>query len=406
METTALRVAARYQRKQASAFFEPPPAMLKEIGDWMVSVYAGHTLVATESRLRQYTGSRKVADKALKEISDFEAKLPKLADKVRKDGKGSWRFALKTPLEFSIRGVWRGDLWVITVKMSRSPFDRYTESLDLVFKYLDEIKTEVDDIGDKPSHFSKKRDVETYRQEFVEAKLLERKLTSLAGKAKKYKKKAIKKFAIDLSGWKYLTGKELPERWDNITAQLTFGNRSFGGQWRGLDRILEVNVPETIGKTLDAWRLAQADMVETLAHELEHFGQDVLLLLTKSRGGLPSKSLREPGIEPSGFKWGPGPGGSKQKEHALRDIEFYPNLGDSVRIFQRNIKKVSPKDRADAIRIWVGELPVARGRELNKLRQRLPSPLRSVDTMFQTLKKKAPDKWQKAVKEFYKAVAL
>lgn len=159
---------------------------------------------------------------------------------------------------------------------------------------------------------------------------------------------------------------------------------------------MEVDVQRGTPRGPKAFQREIERIEETLAHELVHVGQSLIAILHGTRGGLPGKGIRDPGYSPEG--WSRGKARPKQLEHPLRDIEFYPRLGDEVRSFKRVIGEVPPVYRTEALRRWVAE-PISREavKVLDQLRVQ-PTEI------FLQLKEHSPDKWRKAVTEFYKKV--
>ena len=171
--------------------------------------------------------------------------------------------------------------------------------------------------------------------------------------------------------------------WRKITVFLDFkGHQKRGGQWRPLERELEVDAPPLGYTTLKGIQTAISAIRDTVRHEMQHCGQDLLRELVGSTedAGLPSASIRDPKYDPSGDPRGRG---NKRQEHALRDVEFYPRLADEVVEFIQYSLGIPKKSWGMAAKKWVG------GSEKH---------------FFGALRKSAPDKWKKAVAEFFKGV--
>jgi len=176
--------------------------------------------------------------------------------------------------------------------------------------------------------------------------------------------------------------------WDTITATLDFkGHLQRGGQWSPGRRLLEVDVSAQGITTVANFKRTLAEMHDVLWHELQHVGQDLLraLHLMDEDAGLPSKSIRDPDVDPSGYPTGPLSRGRIQ--HELRDVEFQTDLGEAIRDFIRSLNRV-PKLR------WREHLEQTVGIKGYSPHNRY----------FRTWKRKAPGKWKKAVAEFVKEV--
>jgi hypothetical protein len=145
----------------------------------------------------------------------------------------------------------------------------------------------------------------------------------------------------------------------------------------------------------------------TLQHELQHLGQDYLAILKglHEDAGLPSKSLREKGVAPSGvplvkvkdekgkIKEVPITQVRKTKkrdmriDHPRRDVEFYTDLKEALEYFIRGLDSISIPKRKTHFEEYVG----IKGPGTNRF--------------FKAWKSTNKEKWQKAVKEFTKGLS-
>jgi hypothetical protein len=109
---------------------------------------------------------------------------------------------------------------------------------------------------------------------------------------------------------------------------------------------------------------------DILRHELGHFVQDYLdTLLRTTTFGQPSKKMREE---------------TDDKTHALLNVEFFTNLITLV----EQLRNKQPQNKAE-LYSWLGTGPEVEGFE--------------TEPKLQLMKKKAPQKWQRAVKELLKS---
>jgi len=148
------------------------------------------------------------------------------------------------------------------------------------------------------------------------------------------------------------------------------------------ERRLEVDAIWTHPKTVTQLKEGLGWIDETVRHEMQHMAQDILrdLLELRDRAGLPSPEIRDLyvnslGINPKNYN-------QPMKDHALRDVEFYPRLADEIESFIRQYK-----DTEDDWRFH--------------LRERLKG---NGNAFFKALRIREPLKWQKVVKEMTKAV--
>ncbi len=190
-------------------------------------------------------------------------------------------------------------------------------------------------------------------------------------------------------------------------------------------------------------------------HELQHFIQTVLdrLVSKENVGGLPGKNIRDPRYNSSGQLINDPKNknpltqddGSIGKDgrltHALRDVEFYTRLSDSITKFN-HVKRLMPLSLQKTLaRCWVDDISAAQLQEIS-LKELTPiyfnefkkDERKYVDSylmekalsqakfqyhyylkdavdqapasFFVLLKKHQPLKYQKAVKEFFKGIGF
>jgi DNA topoisomerase-1 len=176
------------------------------------------------------------------------------------------------------------------------------------------------------------------------------------------------------------------EKKPSITAILSFvPHKTRGGVWRLLDMELEVDVPVRTPSYVSGFNDVLYKIETTLKHEVRHVGQDVLRWVKELEedAGLPSKHIRDVNVTPYGYSKPL----NKNVDHALRDVEFYTDLGDVIRYFIRSNNNTPSKNMREAFLSYIGYF--AR------------NPISFVSPFFSLLKEKAPDKWRKAVGVFY-----
>jgi len=216
-------------------------------------------------------------------------------------------------------------------------------------------------------------------------------------------------FKVDLTGWKYL-----PRVKQAGPEALKLAKRNYpsvkvnavidileGASWSPMSAKLEVGI----------WRLQKAtseyrrELRSTVKHEMRHFSQDFLSLIVgaEEKVGLPSRKTRTPEVEQSlarETKYGlpdyvkrvikklEKQGITKDIFHDLDDAEFYTELGDVIEDIAKNLPEYAPEHRMSAL------LSFMAGGE--KVPGAYPS------RFMKSLKRFAPGKWKKAVKEIAK----
>jgi len=231
-----------------------------------------------------------------------------------------------------------------------------------------------------------------------------------ATKPRAYKGKGTLKVPLDLTGWKYLEGKEgIPRRkmiekfYDPIKVQVNFKQQVNAlGKWFSTKGLLMVNVPAEPAEaviqdiisaqaTVNLKKVLQKALHQiglVLIHELRHSAQSFLDLLHgegPGKAGRPSPKLRN------------DPEKDWDRDWELRDVEFQPMVGDLVLELTKRLKKTPPKYRKDVAKAFMGEKPPASLKDL-------PRYMSFPGNYLPRLKKEAPDKWREAVSEIYQGV--
>lgn len=140
-----------------------------------------------------------------------------------------------------------------------------------------------------------------------------------------------------------------------------------------------------------------------VAHELEHFAQD---LMKGVSGGLPSRKMRDLRFDKYGYpekgEKVPGKelGYDGRKKYFLQDTEFYPWIRSEVMAFERHARGLDPTERAKARRAWVDP------KDTDILHAKEDILGKDEARFFITLKDREPSKWKKAASEFWKATEM
>lgn len=138
---------------------------------------------------------------------------------------------------------------------------------------------------------------------------------------------------------------------------------------------------------VESFNSARQMIHQTARHELQHLVQDQIRKLKNMNelGGLPSKKIRNPEYDLYGNPTTINKGKERQ-DHALRDIEFYTRLSDEVQSFKNRYQYRKDNDKYELAKKWTGLI----GSESS--------------SFFKQLRENAPNKWKKAIKEFFKAI--
>lgn len=169
----------------------------------------------------------------------------------------------------------------------------------------------------------------------------------------------------------------------------------------------------------------------TVRHELQHFMQSFIKYMQQMAeiGGLPSKKIRSPEVDPHGIK--DTKTNVTQINHELRDVEFYTRLADSIEDFEKATSAFlpawlrelyfkywtdqieEPQFKTEANIIYNKNNPSQNNKSYWNEADRFKYNLMDASDFkkknlggefFVSLKANQPEKYQKAVKEFYKKV--
>ena len=201
---------------------------------------------------------------------------------------------------------------------------------------------------------------------------------------------------VDLTGFPYPV-KNAPK---SILLYLNYKDPvpNVGGSY---DPGLSVQIrDEKLFKSTEGYDKLMWHIESVVAHELEHFAQD---LLKDVSGGLPSRKIRDERFDKYGYpEEGTGVpeeelGYDGRKKYFLQDTEFYPWIRSEVMAFERFARGLAGSERERARRSWVDP------KDPEILQAKADILGEDESKFFSVLKDKEPLKWQKAVKEFWKS---
>ena len=439
-ESITDRAERFYTLVKEAGLFEPPPAMVNEIGEWVRSIYAAHTWAMALEELALDKGEvpKGLLHKYfIKYIRNGVKLIDNLSEqKIIFEGIDGDDFTVTDTdvIDSSDHIVyigsrqkvhildrtneWHNEAWADIFPTIVSQFKKWFKRQESLLIELP-IEKQRAFLNMRPRVYSINEE-ELYADDVssrklltpsqVEKLLLIRECKRYASVPKKYIDKAVAKFPVNLNGWKYapelegvvwredVIGRNANIQYltQPITVILNFkGHQNRTGVWVHLKKQIEVDAPRAL-MSVSGFNRNLNTIEETLIHELTHLGQDMLssiksmqMIKTKNHGvGLPSKKIRNTTHDPAGHSLS-----KKNLEHSLRDIEFYTNLGDAVKYFRDNLPFIPAREVKDAAEQFVG---ISSGAIV-----RMP-----INHSFQVLRDKAPKKWEKAVKVFWKELNL
>jgi len=439
--TLTLRVAARHQ----AGLLYPPPAMFRDIYDWVLAVVAA-------------TG---IANRGEREPTDFSRYDPvlKAAEAYRAN-----------PTNWKLYVALNEAMWIFgaTSRASVKDFQKMTpEKQQVLVERAEKLWEHVQERVQETKDYSAKIDRE---QEAEVAKLRQYLLpgvTAIEGNTTE------RQFPIDLTGWKY-GDEEIHERveeiarkhkdqaremyeeqsvrevaedfkeykqqlleslqkqmtdsgWKAINVVLTLdqisGARAY---WQAITRKIVITVP----KSARPYELP--GLASLLRHEMQHFSQSYLAYtLGKFEPvGLPSKKIQTPEYKQWMSPTHPmhSPEDARVKElyrrlkqegispqrvnfHDLDDVEFYTELVDAIDEFQASWSHAPEGPKNIAVKLFTGVIPEPRSQDKDWYQQMealggydFAKHFTRVNRAFLAWKAQAPGKYQKALKEFVKAV--
>lgn len=445
MNTLSLRVAARYQRR--GGLLLPPPAMFRDIYDWVLAVVAATAIAKREQ-------------KEAPDFSKYDAVLQ--AAEAFKANPTNWKLYV---------ALYEA-MWVFGHPGSRASVKDFQ-------KMTPEKKAELEKRAERLYEAVQKqvqnaKDARAFHDAKDEAEVAKLRSYLLPGVSAMEGDAVEKTFPIDLSGWKYgeeairqrveeIVQKERarvkkfyeeqsvrkvkPEfeedrkqllealkrqiespGWQSIQIVLTQQDlRGSKAYWQEGMRKIVIAIPYNSNPA------ALTDLASTLRHEMQHFSQSYLAytLGRMESVGLPSAEIRTPEYK----QWmSPGhpsysPDDAKTRElfrrlkeegippqrvnfHDLDDIEFYTELVDAIDAFKSLLDHAPPGPLNVAIKLFTGVLPVPdiHDKDWHQQMENLGGYdfvklFTRPNKAFLAWKTRAHGKYQKALKEFVKAVS-
>ena len=216
--------------------------------------------------------------------------------------------------------------------------------------------------------------------------------SKFADKPKIYKSIKKIKIPINLNNWKPyedLSEKHrLPRRWKDLVLSLNFiGHVHRGGRASSMGEI-EIDVT-SMPRNITGFKQVLQKFKSIIRHEVSHIGQFIINdMVGRDVGGKPSDKIKTE-ITPKIKRL------KRFQKERLKEMEFYTYLGDAVDEFKDLSRELSSEQKVQLAKYFMALIPF--------------SPIKmTTDSQihFQALRKYAPDKWKKAVKEFIKAIDL
>lgn len=236
MRPNPQRVAQRHLERQGG-IFEAPPAMLRDITQWMMSMYAGHILKLTNDQLAKARNMEGVLQKSVDEMKvslqrlprdlaslqqgkslrynvyvaswdgvqtiAFGAKFPDFALFLRPDGSNQWaEKGREHPDDWEPHfelGRGKGRLkWDYGSFLVPDIQARITEALAVGIESLEK------DIAQMNRREQMGRKTEHPMRSIVSMVLLQKECLKYTTRAKTFKTKVSQQFPVDLTGWGYI----------------------------------------------------------------------------------------------------------------------------------------------------------------------------------------------------------
>lgn len=206
---------------------------------------------------------------------------------------------------------------------------------------------------------------------------------------------------------KYLTG-DFPMGKVTVKVILRAPDAKIGGSWNPSSRTLMVSVPQM--RVLEAMgvKAVTADLYGFLRHELQHMSQWLIrMAVTESVNYIDSKRQTIPsaGMPPKKImtpQWRQQ-GGESDTSHAMDDVEFFTRLSDSI---DRAKRELANQNKAITQAYKRPPTVTEQQDTLLAIIGVKASPKVEVDRTFAIWKRMAQGKWKRAVKEFFKAFPI
>jgi hypothetical protein len=426
--------------------WEPPPAMYRAIGKWVADIYASHVLALVQDRLDGFAERAKVL-RGPEIIATYRQTVER-SIRALKPGK-TVRF--KSPVEngdFLVsydpspddaESAWRPG----SGKGTRIDWDRRSTMAEVLQWFESWCERQERSLAFRASPRLTKPPAP---EKIVELQMLKNECGKYTDAPKKRANKVEERFPIDVRGWKYLTPAEVAaeqalDHGTQIKVIVYFRSQhdEWAGLWSADRRTILLDAPagdHTAVPTVEIFRTRINNILGTTYHETQHLGQSLLKSIRglKEEAGLPSRSVRIPGVNPHGTpqkviddrrefmkekaRWKKWP--DARVPHALRDVEYHTNLQEDVRALREGLAKMPPTLRRLFFRFFVGEIQDRNviTEALSKIpgtRRTSPTDPRSGPVSWQPpsasarmwkLHDEAPEKWKLLVRELAKSVHL
>lgn len=403
---------------KTAGIFKAPPAMLKEIGEWVTAQVAANELAYFEKALAEQKQERARLESQRNYIQFREA-LARLKDALPSAGTRDLAAAYKQFYKTSV-GVWGFFLPDLKQDSFTGLPARRPEIVRQVTGIIDQAETRLENT----LSYAERHDIPR-----TEATLRELKRWLQPGVHPLKEDSVRKDFPIDLSGWYIDEGileksrlKELEgyaplkqkdpvfyqqliegaaKSWKKLPVVLTqkLGIPSAGAVWDPTHRMIRIRLPQHTAPDR-ALQLVQ----DALEHELQHFGQSLMssALSLGNPGftgrhpqpGMPSRHIKTPGFNQQ-----------NRGEYFLDDVEFYPNLLNAIRDIRRTL------DNLNDLQKEFQKPPLTLSEQKGVFQFLVGESNRSSfgvggnrNSFFLALHGRAKDKWKKAVSEAYKAI--
>lgn len=407
------RVAARYLR---GGIFEAPPAMLREIGKWVDQIYASHVLYWTDTQIKEMrdrigwvedkiTNTQRTQMLIDRSLGTPTAEVELDLDAVSKSQWAYlWGYSTQYfPIEAEVAWLKVDQRFSPHYTITTGVAKRVVETsivegkAEMTIKVKRLVQGHIDALEKIVALLKKLGTSQADPSLLVNKILVQRECLKYTNRSRNYMhSEPTKEFPVDLRGWKY--GEQHPGNVFtsiNVKFDFTGKSRSYRGQWLRLGRVLSlVGNPHVNFTNVGNFNSYLDNLHQTLRHELQHVGQDILqgIIIQDTDNpkapvpGTSPRRLREPATNYDMMTDLP-----TDKEHALLEEEFQTRLGDELARFKQLMRHVPRKDRGMALKVWVGA-------ESNR---KSPYPPQVETTeFFGKLKSKEPRKWKKAIQTF------
>jgi len=432
-QVAALDITAEMRRLKEAGIFQPPPQMVKDIGEWVVGQAAANRLGETREKLREAKGRRKKLE-AQSQVKDFQRSevLVRQAMAV-----GQTRALARAYTEFWKTALSLWGYYVPQLKLNEFTGLKDARRLKTVRANLERI------LADANDRLEEYLDQAKYEIAGAQREVKELKRSLVPG-VKPMKGEATREFPVNLEGWAY-GGQSLIEEfrermlkqyaqwaaeapdndqlramidklsesvaheWETIKVSVTekLDRKNAKAYWQPAFKRIAIEIPKSFTPEVMA-----EDLKASLEHELRHFGQSILanligtgdafLVARLPQPGMPSRHITTPQHKQrDGDPSHPGLGLDRHQQHDLDDVEFYTNLAGALPKLHRAFSLTKKREAEEPgfhrkLFNWMVGAEKRRSRSIPSIFHPIP--------FFVTLRDYAKGKWKKAVAEAYKDV--